>query len=155
MTPDEVWWWERISMILPDDCEVWAGHRQNSPNCLECPGVYETFEFGDIRIELPNRCVVIEIEKEIGGGASLSNLLKFWPWLEGKTDRKPERPFTLLHIWGTSYPTLKVLWRLLKKELLENREFLVKTEFLAFENGRGDEAEVLRSICRYIEASSI
>lgn len=76
------------------------------------------------------------------------NLLKFWPWLEGRTKRPPVKPFTLVHIFGESFPTQKELWKLLVAEVLSPRSHLFKVpaEFLCFANGHSDLPAVLSAI---------
>lgn len=51
----------------------------------------QRFQFGDLRIDLPDRIVVVEVES--GGG--ITNLLKYWP-LAGANSR----PILLLHAFG-------------------------------------------------------
>lgn len=49
------------------------------------------FQFGDLRIALPDRIVIVEVES--GGG--LTNLVKYWPLAESDTP-----PVLLLHAFG-------------------------------------------------------
>ncbi len=72
--PGELWWWTRIEPIIPETADVWVGQTETG-NPLSCPGTPYTFQFGDIRIELPSRTIAIEVESV---GSPLSNLLKFW-----------------------------------------------------------------------------
>jgi hypothetical protein len=53
----------------------------------------QRFQFGDLRIELPDRTIIIEMES--AGG--LTNLVKYWP-----LEQRCERPLFLLHIFGQS-----------------------------------------------------
>lgn len=148
LTNEEKWWWERIKPIVPDDYSVWVGLRQWG-NPLPCPDTTCTFEFGDIRIETPTHTLLIEIEGE-GQGASLVNLLKYWPWLKGEAGNPPTKPVVMFHIWAESWPTHKVLWRRLKRELLDPAPFVVFAEFIPFPNGRADDKAVLSSLRGYL-----
>lgn len=140
LTPEERWWRERISLLVAPDWPVWVGKRQQG-NPLRCPDTDEPFEFGDIRIEAPLRTVLIEIEGQ-GQGAPLSNLLKFYPWLRGEVYPQPRKPVSVLHIWGSSYPTHKLLWRRVKSDFLDRSSFLVPAEFIGISAGRSAEEEV-------------
>jgi hypothetical protein len=51
----------------------------------------QRFQFGDLRVALDDRIVVVEVES--GGG--LTNLVKYWPLAETST-----RPILLLHAFG-------------------------------------------------------
>lgn len=53
----------------------------------------QKFQFGDLRIELPDRTIIIEMES--AGG--LTNLVKYWP-----LEQQCKRPLFLLHIFGQS-----------------------------------------------------
>jgi hypothetical protein len=141
LTDEERWWWERIRHLVPDAYPTWVGMRQWL-NPLPCPDTSYTFEFGDIRIEAPVRTVLVEIEGK-DQGASLVSLLKYWPWLKGEAGERPRKSVTMLHVWAASWPTQKVLWRQLKRELLDRAPFVVPAEFIAFPNGRADEEAVL------------
>jgi hypothetical protein len=146
---EEDWWWQRIKPLIPADYPAWAGCGQRG-NPLPCPETTEAFQFGDIRIETPTRTLLIEIERD-GQGVSLVNLLKYWPWLKGEAGKPPTKPVTMLHVWGSSYPTSKVLWRRLKSELLDRASFVVHAEFIPFPNGRAEEeAAVLAVLGRHL-----
>jgi hypothetical protein len=51
----------------------------------------QRFQFGDLRVALPDRIVIVEVES--GGG--LTNLVKYWPLADGL-----EAPILLLHAFG-------------------------------------------------------
>ena len=51
----------------------------------------QRFQFGDLRVELPDRTVVVEVES--GGG--LTNLVKYWPFAS-----LTPKPILLLHAFG-------------------------------------------------------
>lgn len=51
----------------------------------------QRFQFGDLRVDLPDRIVVVEVES--GGGTT--NLVKYWPLANTL-----ERPLLLLHGFG-------------------------------------------------------
>jgi len=66
----------------------------------------QSFQFGDLRYELPDRTVVIEIES--AGG--VTNLVKYWPYLR----EKPGKFFILLHVFhiqsSGDYMAHRKLW---------------------------------------------
>lgn len=51
----------------------------------------QRFQFGDLRADLPDRTIVVEVES--GGG--LTNLVKYWPLAAAV-----EKPILLLHAFG-------------------------------------------------------
>jgi hypothetical protein len=147
--PLELWWWTQIEPIIPDTADVWVGQAEKG-NSLPCPGTLCTFQFGDIRIETPSRTITIEVDTV---GSPLVNLLKFWPWLEGMAGQLPVKPFTLMHIWGISFPTQKELWKLMVSEFLGPRSHLFKVpaEFLPYPNAEDDLQAVLSAVQRRLQ----
>ncbi len=71
---------------------VFSGYR---PNNRFDPGFdlrdIQRFQYGDLRVELTDRIVIIEVES--GGG--LTNLIKYWPYAS-----QGDRPIFLLHVFG-------------------------------------------------------
>lgn len=65
----------------------------------------QRFQYGDLRVPLPDRIVVVEVES--GGG--LTNLVKYWPLANAATV-----PILLLHAFGQSsvndYLSHLLLW---------------------------------------------
>jgi len=93
---------------------------QLASNRLQCPLLEQYFQFGDIRIELESKIIVIEIE---GQGCGLTNLLKYLPYLEQipPADQRLRKPLILFHLWGKSYPTHKFLYDLVRNKLFDGR----------------------------------
>ncbi len=82
---------------------------QGRANRLHIEGnVY--FQFGDLRVELPQCTVVVEVES--AGG--VTNLAKYWECLES---RRVEKPIKLLHVFlqksANDYEAHLVVWRFL------------------------------------------
>ena len=74
------------------------------------------FEFGDLRVELPGRHVIVEVES--GGG--ITNLAKYWYLLHENLITKP---VTLLHLFRQvstkDYESHIALWRFLGVKMIE------------------------------------
>ena len=137
-------WWEWIRPLLKDEFS-WYAIQSSKKNPLPCPGCQDSFQFGDIRIETPKRTIVIEIES---WGPGLGNLLKYWPWLKGLSGTQPAKPLVLIHIWGGSYPTWKIVYELLEKELFgkRGRRFGEAFKILPFHGGMDDKDKILQTI---------
>ena len=54
----------------------------------------ERFELGDLRAHMCGWTVVVECD---AAGASVHNLLKYWPYLRGELDVKPQQTVLLCH----------------------------------------------------------
>jgi len=93
-------------------------------------------QFGDFRIETPDKTIVIEIES--AGG--IDNFLKYWPYLSGQTQTRPEKDFVLIHIYGSSYPTHKALWWFFRGRM---PSFIVNATFYIFDNGDEQREKIL------------
>jgi hypothetical protein len=72
--------------VRPLDCQGWFDPGFGLPPA-------NRFEFGDVRVRLQDRIVVVEVEREAGGH---TNLLKYWPLSEVVTV-----PILLLHVFAT------------------------------------------------------
>jgi hypothetical protein len=81
------------------------------------------FEYGDFRVELPDRFVVVETEVNVSG--TLANLVKYWPYCRPGRQSWPTltRPILLLHVFARN-PTQKgkdlshqLLWDFTWKEM--------------------------------------
>ena len=102
-------------------------------------------QFGDIRFETQSRTIVVEIES--AGG--ISNLLKYWPYLLGKTQRKPKKPFIFVHLYNTKYPTHSALWHF----FVDNRPtFIVQVDFLLLDNAVRRSTKVIATIASLVNA---
>ena len=79
-------------------------------------GPNQSFQFGDFRVELPDRTVVVETES--AGG--LTNLVKYWPLL-------PElaKPVALVHVFGllseNDYLSHRLLWESIADRMRSGR----------------------------------
>jgi hypothetical protein len=67
----------------------------------------QRYQYGDLRKDLPDRLVIVEVES--GGG--LSHLLQYWPLAEQRTTP----PILLLHVYGgvgskNNYISATKLW---------------------------------------------
>lgn len=69
----------------------------------------ERFELGDLRTEFLGTMLVVEYDS---GGISLSNLLKYWPYLREELSVPPKLPLVLWHFsdWG-SWGAYRDLWQ--------------------------------------------
>ena len=80
-----------------------AGRRSNSHKKAE------RFELGDLTAHYKGHKIIVEFES---GGISISNLLKYWPYLRGELSQKPESSIVICHFsnWW-SYGTYRDLWQ--------------------------------------------
>jgi hypothetical protein len=78
----------------------------------------QQFQFGDLRIETPTTTIVIEAES--GGG--VTNLVKYWPYLEGR----PQKRFVLAHLFqvlsANDYVSHIRLWEYLVERMRSDLE---------------------------------
>jgi len=118
--------------------EVYKGQAKENQK-LPVPNCREKMQFGDLRIETPERTIVVEIES--GGG--IGNFLKYWPYLSGQTETRPEKDFALVHIYGMSYPTHKALWRYFRGRM---PSFIVNAEFYLLDDGDAQKDAIITKI---------
>jgi len=91
----------------------------------------QEFQFGDFRVELDDRHVVVEID----GAGDVTNLAKYWPLA-----RCLDRHLFLIHVYGINsagdYVSRRMLWRFLYDEM---RKDPACTRFAAwqFQHGVG------------------
>lgn len=75
--------------------------------CL--PRADEAFEIGDLRADFAHCTLIVEYDS---GAISLSNLLKYWPYVRGEVaPLSPRQPIVLCHFssWR-SYASYRYLW---------------------------------------------
>jgi len=124
----------------------WVGE-QAAGNVAQLPGVValrrggilhrlEKFEIGDLRADFSDRTLVIEYEQK---QLTLSNLLKYWPYVRGELNVKPERPIILCHFsnWW-SYGTYRDLWNWVMLRMQTDPERLVDIQGHQFDHGGPD-----------------
>lgn len=112
----------------------WTGG-QIAGNVAQLPGIaelcrggvlhrMEQFEIGDLRGNYNGRTLVIEYEQK---QLPLSNLVKYWPYVRGELNVKPECPIVLCHFsnWW-SYGTYRDLWNwvMLRMEPTPNESWI-------------------------------
>lgn len=120
------------SLNINDDCiQQGMGHANRFECGFDLVGS-QRFQFGDLRVELPDRTVVVEIES--AGG--LTNLVKYWPLAA-----KPGKPLLLLHVYAqgseNDYIAHVHLWRFVMERIQEDldrqgrrRLFAAQSRFL-------------------------
>lgn len=74
------------------------------------------YQFGDLRVELPNCTLIVEVESSGG----VTNLAKYWEILESQRIKKPIK---LLHIFrqksSSDYESHMVVWHFLCRKMHE------------------------------------
>jgi hypothetical protein len=117
--------------------------KKNSLSALNCKS-NEYFQYGDFRVETDQRIIVVEIDT----GRGIDNLVKYWPFLAGITAEKPEKEFSLLHVYGPSYRSNKELWRYLHS-LTPRLAVPAEFKLITVKNwGIEERANVLKAIVR-------
>lgn len=82
---------------------------QDRANSFDVPewNIARRFQFGDLRVELPQTTVVVEVES----GRGIGNLVKYWPLLKSGV---LEKKFLLIHVYqiasADDYITHRRLW---------------------------------------------
>lgn len=71
---------------------VYCGQIQNNRVYLDANHPRNYFEFGDVRVDRPDRNIVVEIDD----GSPVTNLVKYWYSLEHE---KFSKPIALLHVF--------------------------------------------------------
>lgn len=96
----------------------------------------ERFELGDLRTELGGYSLVIEYDS---GGVSLSNLLKYWPFLRGELNVPPQHPLLLCHFsdWK-SWGSYRDMWQWLLSRMQADSECLLPIYARQFDHGAQD-----------------
>jgi len=125
------------SNLSLDKLNVFSG--QGANNKLPAPSCKDKFQFGDLRIETPKRTIVVEID----GAGGITNFLKYWPYLAGHTQTRPKKKFTLIHIFDPPYPSHIALWKYFYKL---SPKFIVKADFILFENGKQQKKNIIQMI---------
>lgn len=98
------------------------------------------FEFGDIRIELESRFIVVEVDK----GEGIYNLIKYWPYF---VNCKKPKPITLLHVYyhqsEGNYKAYRELWEFMKKRIVKEvgEHAFNATKYEVFDSGFQAEIE--------------
>jgi hypothetical protein len=128
------------------DRVLWTGG-QIAGNVAQLPGIaalrrggvlhrMEQFEIGDLRGEFGGRTLVIEYEQK---QLPLSNLVKYWPYVRGELDVKPQRPILLCHFsnWW-SYGTYRDLWNWVMLRMETDPERIVDIYGHQFDHGGPD-----------------
>lgn len=98
----------------------------------------ERFELGDISITHGGWKVIVEFEsKEV----PLSNLLKYWPYLKGELNSRPQHPILICHFsdWW-SYATRRDLWEWTLSQMHADTNKLVAVQGRQFDHGGADMA---------------
>jgi hypothetical protein len=124
----------------------WNGG-QGAGNVAQLPGIaelrrggvlhrMEQFEIGDLRGDFNGRTLVIEYEQK---QLSLSNLVKYWPYVRGELNVKPECPIVLCHFsnWW-SYGTYRDLWNWVMLRMETDTERIVDIHGHQFDHGGPD-----------------
>jgi len=120
---------------------------QTAGNVAQLPGVVdlrrggilhrmEQFEIGDLRADFSNRTLVIEYEHK---QLTLSNLLKYWPYVRGELNVKPQYPIVLCHFsnWW-SYGSYRDLWNWVILRMQTDPDRLVDIQGHQFDHGGPD-----------------
>ena len=115
---------------------------QNSANRIAINGgVY--FQFGDLRVELPDRTLIIEVESS--GGTT--NLAKYWECFESGRLKKPMK---LLHIFRqksvNDYESHMVVWRFLCNKMHAELGDRFEGRWLTYQDGSQSSLEPAFSI---------
>lgn len=121
-----------------DPFQVHAGAAPDNMT-LPVPNREERLQFGDFRIETKRRTIVIEVES----GGTIHNFIKYWPYLSGQTAKRPDKAFSLIQIYGPSYPAHKALWWFFRGRM---PSLVVPADFYLFENGDLQRDEILDRI---------
>ena len=129
-----------------NDSVVWTGG-QIVGNVAQLPGIaalrrggilhrMEQFEIGDLRGDFNNQTIVIEYEQK---QLPLSNLVKYWPYVHGELNVKPNRPILLCHFsdWW-SYGTYRDLWNWVMLRMQTDGERIVNIHGHQFDHGGSD-----------------
>ena len=108
---------EDVAYSIRPDLFCYRGHKTN--NRIAPPSwnlrPLQQFQFGDFRVELNDKIVVVETES--GGG--LTNLVKYWPLLKDL-----QKPLVLIHVFGVvsnnDLVSHRLLWNFLYNHMREN-----------------------------------
>jgi hypothetical protein len=95
----------------------------------------ERFELGDLRTNFFGRTIIVEYDS---GGVDIQNLLKYWPYVRGELNLRPEFPLVLCHFsnWK-SYGSYRDLWNWLLSRIQADSELIVEINGCQFDH-RGD-----------------
>lgn len=104
---------------------------QNAANRIPINGgVY--YQFGDLRVELPDRTLIVEVESSGG----VTNLAKYWECYESG---RLEKPLKLLHIFRqlsiNDYESHMVVWRFLCGKMQAALGERFEGHWLTYQNG--------------------
>lgn len=96
----------------------------------------EQFELGDLRTNVYGWTIVVEYET---GPVSLSNLLKYWPYVKGDLSVKPTLPIMFCHFsdWS-SYGSYRDLWHWTMLKMQADIERVVDIRGRQFDHGAND-----------------
>jgi hypothetical protein len=97
----------------------------------------ERFELGDLTAVVRGRKVVVEFESK---QVSISNLLKYWPYLRGELTIQPERPMVILHFsdWW-SYGIYRDLWQWTLVQMRDDKQCIHSISGRQFDHGGSDD----------------
>jgi hypothetical protein len=109
----------------------------------------ERFELGDLGAKLGDWQVVVEFES---GAVTLSNLLKYWPYVRGELSTRPSCPLLVCHFsnWW-SYATRRDLWQWTLEQMKNDRKKLVDIEGQQFDHWHDDERRRRDSIAKSVD----
>lgn len=137
----------------------WQGG-QTLGNFAGLPGIFdlrregrikpnERFEIGDIRSDISGITLVVEFD---GSGVSVSNLLKYWPYVKGHLSIQPEFPIVLCNFsnWS-SYGSYRDLWSWLLERIQADQEKIVDLHGHQFDHCETDLDKRTQSIHRALD----
>lgn len=137
----------------------WTGG-QIAGNVAQLPGIaelrrggvihrMEQFEIGDLRGDFNGLTLVIEYEQK---QLSLSNLVKYWPYVRGELNVKPEYPIVLCHFsnWW-SYGTYRDLWNWVMLRMETDTERIVDIHGHQFDHGGPDVSLCESGVCAALD----
>lgn len=109
----------------------------------------ESFELADLAANIGCWRVIIEFESR---EVPLSNLLKFWPYLRGELEVKPDRPLLICHFsdWW-SYATRRDLWSWTLKRMEADPERVVEVDGRQFDHWGNDAPRRAQSVSEAID----
>ena len=101
------------------------------------------YQFGDLRIELPNCTVIVEVESSGG----VTNLAKYW---ESFVSKRLHKPIKLLHIFrqksASDYESHMVVWRFLCGKMHEALGPNFEGRWITYQHGSQESLQEALSI---------
>lgn len=109
----------------------------------------ERFELGDAVTKYGRWTIVVEFESK---QLSMSNLLKYWPYIRGELSSRPNNPIILCHFsdWW-SYATYRDLWEWTLSRMRADSEKLVDIQGRQFDHWDTDIAKRSASLANAME----